>query len=429
MSLYLFGLEIEMRHYLYILQVLLSEGMFAFFFRRKRCFLVRLFFSLSMFLLLSFFVPALLNPITRYNLIVVYLFSLPVFPICFSERFEDMFFCCTAAMIIQNISYNSGLLCCILFGLPPEITASTATQTVQLFAYILVHTICLFLCVMKLKNKQKMGIRLLRSSAMALVSFMTLYVLEGAVQNTDHPYDWPIRTAFVLVDILVLIMLFGLRYIRENEEDKRILQQLINQEYEQFKMQEDTIELLRMKSHDIKHIITLLKASNDSSLNGAIAELEDVNARYNNIVRTGNPTLDVILTEKKNVCYKNRIKMTYTVDGSPLQPLPPEAIAAIFSNLLDNAIQYLITVDDPEKRLLRLTVQKRLSFIIIHVENYCVDARSFSDGIPDTTKGDAVNHGYGLKSVRYVVKKYNGTLTIRCENKLFCVDISLPDSL
>ena len=85
MSLYLFGLEIEMRHYLYILQVLLSEGMFALFFRRKRCFLVRLFFSLSMFLLLSFFVPALLNPITRYNLIVVYLFSLPVFPICFSE--------------------------------------------------------------------------------------------------------------------------------------------------------------------------------------------------------------------------------------------------------------------------------------------------------------------------------------------------------
>ena len=102
MSLYLFGLEIEMRHYLYILQVLLSEGMFALFFRRKRCFLVRLFFSLSTFLLLSFIVPALLNPITRYNLIVVYLFSLPVFPICFSERFEDMFFCCTAAMRLQS---------------------------------------------------------------------------------------------------------------------------------------------------------------------------------------------------------------------------------------------------------------------------------------------------------------------------------------
>ena len=38
MSLYLFGLEIEMRHYLYILQVLLSEGMFAFFFSAKKVF-------------------------------------------------------------------------------------------------------------------------------------------------------------------------------------------------------------------------------------------------------------------------------------------------------------------------------------------------------------------------------------------------------
>ncbi len=426
MSFSFFGLEIEMRHYLYILQVLLSEGMFVRFFRRKRFFLLRICLILPAFLVLSLVVPALLNPITRYNLIVVYLFSLPIFPFCFSERFEDMFFCSTAAMVIQNISYNSGVLACLLLGAPPEITASAQTRVIQMCAYVMVYFLCYFLCAAPMRDRKNMGIRFSYSGILALVSFMSLYFLEGAVFEEGIPYFWPVRTLFVLVDILILVMLFGLRYIREKEEERHILKQLIKQEYDQYKMQEDTIELLRMKSHDIKHVIALLKANGNGGLDGAIEELEDVNARYNNIIQTGNAALDVILTDKKNVCYKNSIQMTYTVDGGLLDFLPPENVAAIFSNILENAIQYLVTLEDREKRLLSVTVRKKLSFVVIHAENYCEDERLFENGLPQTTKEDTENHGYGLKSVGYVVRKYRGTMVVRCQNHLFCVDITLP---
>lgn len=426
MSFYFFGLEIEMRHYLYILQVLISEAMFSVFFKRKNYFFLRVCLIMPVFLLLSLTVPVFLNSLTRYNLIVVYLFSLMIFPVCFLERFEDMFFCCTAALIIQNISYNTGLLACILFHVPLEIADSQVSRWIQLSVYVFVHVICFFLCVVKLRNKRRLGIQFKKSGLMALVSFMVLYFLEGVVFRDGISGYWPVRLLFVMVDILVLVMLFGLRYITENEEDRRLLEQLISQEYEQYKMQEDTIELLRMKSHDIKHIISLLKDRGDIKLDGAIEELEDVNTRYNNIVQTGNATLDVILTQKKNICYRNGIQMTYTIDGEILNFMTPENIAAIFANILDNAIQYLVTVEDTESRLLSLTVQRRLHFIVIHIENYCSDNRFFDGDLPMTTKGDMENHGYGLKSVRYVVKKYGGTMTVRNGNNLFNVDITIP---
>lgn len=35
-------------------------------------------------------------------------------------------------------------------------------------------------------------------------------------------------------------------------------------------------------------------------------------------------------------------------------------------------------------------------------------------------------HGYGLKSLRYIAKKYNGTLTLSNENNWFTLTIPFP---
>ena len=43
-----------------------------------------------------------------------------------------------------------------------------------------------------------------------------------------------------------------------------------------------------------------------------------------------------------------------------------------------------------------------------------------------TTKEDKDFHGLGLKSVRYVVSKYQGNINIFQKDNLFVVDILLP---
>ena len=64
--------------------------------------------------------------------------------------------------------------------------------------------------------------------------------------------------------------------------------------------------------------------------------------------------------------------------------------------------------------------------VCIHVENYCTEQPEFKDNLPVTTKGSSDFHGYGLKSVRYVVKKYGGNLTVRATGTVFAADIIIP---
>ena len=45
---------------------------------------------------------------------------------------------------------------------------------------------------------------------------------------------------------------------------------------------------------------------------------------------------------------------------------------------------------------------------------------------PVTTKHDKKNHGFGIKSIDYAVKKYNGMITFGVENDMFEIKILIP---
>lgn len=44
-----------------------------------------------------------------------------------------------------------------------------------------------------------------------------------------------------------------------------------------------------------------------------------------------------------------------------------------------------------------------------------------------TTKKDSINHGFGLKSIENIVKKYNGDLKICTNNNIFELNIILQN--
>ena len=46
-------------------------------------------------------------------------------------------------------------------------------------------------------------------------------------------------------------------------------------------------------------------------------------------------------------------------------------ICSIFGNALDNAIEHVSLIPDPEKRLIHLTVSAQKGFVFIKIENYC----------------------------------------------------------
>ncbi len=101
-------------------------------------------------------------------------------------------------------------------------------------------------------------------------------------------------------------------------------------------------------------------------------------------------------------------------------------IYALFGNALDNAIEATSLLDDPARRSISLTVRRHNSMLTIHVENYFDSSRGFDSEHPTTTKDDAENHGFGIRSMQLIAEKYEGSLTTKASGDVFSLDAILP---
>ena len=83
-------------------------------------------------------------------------------------------------------------------------------------------------------------------------------------------------------------------------------------------------------------------------------------------------------------------------------------------------------IPEQEKRLIHVTVSRQKSFLILRFENYYEDALSYEEGHLVTTKKEKSCHGYGLKSIRYTVNKYDGAVSINTQENWFDLKILIP---
>lgn len=84
------------------------------------------------------------------------------------------------------------------------------------------------------------------------------------------------------------------------------------------------------------------------------------------------------------------------------------SVTALFSNLLSNAVE---SAQKSEDKIIEFSTAKNdeAGFIVISIMNSCDTApQTDAFGNFKTTKGNQRMHGYGLKSIDRVIKKYGG---------------------
>jgi sensor histidine kinase regulating citrate/malate metabolism len=101
-------------------------------------------------------------------------------------------------------------------------------------------------------------------------------------------------------------------------------------------------------------------------------------------------------------------------------------ICTIFGNALDNAIEYEQQIEEEEKRLIHVSLFAQKGFVMIRFENYFEGELKLEGDLPITTKQDTYYHGYGLKSIRYAVQKYDGVVNVAQKENWFELKILLP---
>lgn len=339
-------------------------------------------------------------------------------------------FCCTAGYIGQNLvsGLDDTLDSLAQLGLLPVATGPLGYLPLT---FALVYPLYLALFVRGVRQHNLADISEPQIVMVALVVVATVIGLDVAVKTTG------IQTvgaqAYLMArgahGVLCAFTLFAEQKIltaRQLAAEREVERRMAAERERQYQLSRKNIDAINVKCHDIKHQIRSLADGGRVADGRALEDLAAEIAIYDSTVKTGNPALDVILTEKGLVCSGEKITLAVIADGRALECLEPQEIYSLFGNALDNAIEAVRGIEEPERRLISLNVRRSGTMCVINVENSCDAAPTFRDGVPVTTKADAGSHGFGTRSMRGIVERHDGVLTFGCEDGIFHVDALLP---
>lgn len=384
---------------------------------------------------------------TLWGRILVYVFLFAAFTLlawlCFDESYFKVLFCCSMAYATQNLAYKVYL---IIWTTGEHFRLyDNWGENFDLYyrlMYYFIFACCAvsfwFIFIRRITSKiqnRKLNLKMLLITfiilgiTVLLCSVEDLYFSKLCVEREnrfDNPVYFVLRqtgNAFSVV-CCIIVLLFASKSIVENVllEEVEYLKYSIRQGERQYRISKDSIELINIKCHDIKYKLDALTAQGGLSP-AAVKELRDSITIYDSKIETGNQLLNVIITEKSLFCEQNGITLSCMVDGALLEFMEAGDLYCLFGNLIDNALEAVKEIEEKERRIINLLVKSKDNFILVQEENYFNGARRFEDGLPVTTKEDKSSHGFGMRSLRMIVKKYGGELTAYVADDIFHLNI------
>lgn len=264
---------------------------------------------------------------------------------------------------------------------------------------------------------------------LSLVPATTIFVLMTLTNVSTSPsiplsLDWMLCiSSFLMLGLNLFI--FAFHHHVQNENAKCIeLELLLQKEFdstEYYKMLLQQTENQKILIHDIKkhlHAIETLNNNRDhQKIESYIRHLINSSSLQNNYNFCENKVLNSILSQYKCRCSDKHIDLQVDVRYQTLDFLLINDITALFCNLLDNALE---AAEKTTEAFIELSVSHKQTtpYTIITITNSCRQNPFDSNtSALFTRKPDKQRHGYGLKSVQRIVKKYHGSMTMYYEKE------------
>lgn len=233
-----------------------------------------------------------------------------------------------------------------------------------------------------------------------------------------------IKLVFVFANMLLILsnaITFEIIRVQNrlatSEYDLKLLKNNIDEQtrhYEELKSSQEEIRQLR---HNMRSVyigtIAELKAGKTEN---AIEQLQsniDIIEKSSKVIDTGHPSIDSIIENKLNRCDELNIHTNLSYQYKEAININEIEIAVIIGNILDNAIEACLKFVDIDREIWgSLTVDHQN--IIINIKKTAIDSNNLK-----TSKINKKDHGYGLKSISHIAKKYNGYAKFSFDNNNF----------
>ncbi len=431
---------------IFMFELLFAEGMFAINLNFRKGFAWRLPLGLALCFGASFAFPYTIGGSVYYSLMFIGMFciTLAVGALCFDAPMKNIVFCAIAGYTVQHIAsecyeiFNSAMSTYVdrVFNFYETTTENGINEEnfFFVFVYFAVFAIIYGLAgyfiaprVEKFKVLQTSSGTILALSGFILlidvvIGAVVLSVLpQAAFLSVDNNIAFCIQLLLhvynILCCVLAVILLIEIPRRSSIESELRTTTQLHAREREQYAAVKENMDMINIKCHDLKHQMrTVLSGKQVDS--EEIRKIEDAINIYQSAYKTKNEALNVVLMEKDMLCKSKGIDLSCILDGAGLEFMSDSDVYALFGNIMDNAIEAVSRIP-AGNRAIGLQIKTHGSFVSVIVYNGYEGDLEFKGGLPQTTKGDRSNHGYGMKSIRYIVNKYGGRMLINGDGGVF----------
>ncbi|GMQ64736.1 sensor histidine kinase [Vallitalea maricola] len=322
-----------------------------------------------------------------------------------------------------------------IFGESPAIFAKS--NILRVLGMVVSKLITFLVIVLFISDGERFGLRFLKKSL--LIEIITLFIINLGIMTSIVPMyrnlmyennEDSIVAGFVILGLGIVNIVSLLIYDKLLAQSKKDLElQLKIQQYEMQSKYFDEINnaTLKLKSlrHDMSNHLGNIKGllrykeytKLEEYLNKLLSQIDEVDK----IIITKYPAISALLNRKYARAGKNNINCVMNIGSVDNLTIDTVDICIILGNLIDNAIEATIKVDE-NNRYIKLDINNVNNYLVIDCVNSTVGSENIS---LDTTKADKEIHGIGLKNINQIVEKYYGNMEIMCIKDYFSVNIML----
>ncbi|GAA0368120.1 GHKL domain-containing protein [Alkalibacterium iburiense] len=234
----------------------------------------------------------------------------------------------------------------------------------------------------------------------------------------------------IIISVIGLAIVgFGLRHLIRSYYDKKITEAnatLIRSHVEEV---ESIYKQMRGWRHDYKNHIQAMKAYLElnqlTQLNSYLDELDEDLVSVDTLIKSGNVMMDAVLNSKLTLAQSRGITLRAKAQVPKTIQVQDVDLGIILGNLLSNAIEGCMTLENPEDRVIRVYINEMKGQLYISVTNTMNHTiRKSGNEILTTKKGK--DHGFGLKRIDSTVNKYEGFINRQFEEGVFATEVTLP---
>lgn len=265
-----------------------------------------------------------------------------------------------------------------------------------------------------------------------LLTILPMGITCVLVLVPDPYYSFPsfINTTFIICFAISLFSFIGLMWTiivlakQQKLEMEKLMSDTNRRYYEAMEQQQFEVRRLR---HDLANHLQILNSLPAKRRDAYLAELIENPALGTTLHFCGDHTVNAVLGAKTPIMEQEQIRLDLKADITKELPFDKVDVCALFANAVDNAVEACRKLPEGA-RWVELKARAQKGIFAVKIANPLPEEteQTTDKTLPHTTKADKRIHGLGLKSIKEIVERYDGSMELKTEDGQFQLFLYMP---